>query len=239
VLKLGASETTYFLVGNATLLVLAACAWRSRSKDADLWLWALSGAVSIAVGLRFFGHYYLQLLPPLCLLATRPLIGRSKWVLGLVGAVVLASVAWLNLPDFRAPLSGTERTARDVAAYARAHTDRVSPILVWGNLPEAYWESDRPPASRFETTGFLTGLSGGRPPERVGMQFATPGAWDDFMTDLRRHPPALIFDLSPANVRNAKTTPPWAFPRFQSFLQLRYRAVDVIGGGVVVYSRVA
>ena len=49
-------------------------------RDTDLWLWAISAAVSVAVGLRFFGHYYLQLAPPLALLAAGALVhGSRKW----------------------------------------------------------------------------------------------------------------------------------------------------------------
>ena len=37
-----------------------------------------SAAVSVAVGLRFFGHYYLQLVPPLALLAAGALARGSR-----------------------------------------------------------------------------------------------------------------------------------------------------------------
>ena len=44
-------------------------AWRERKTlgrdDVDLWLWLLSATISVALGLRFFGHYYIQVLPPL------------------------------------------------------------------------------------------------------------------------------------------------------------------------------
>ena len=98
-----------------------------------------------------------------------------------------------------------------------------------------YWKSDRPPATRFETTGFLTGLSGGRPPSRVGMQYAAPEAWDDFDADLRTHPPELIFNLSPADIRNAKYFPPAKFPRFGNYLARDYRQVATVDG-VPVYA---
>ena len=37
--------------------------------DIDLWLWVASGLAAWAAGLRFFGHYWLQVVPPLVLLA--------------------------------------------------------------------------------------------------------------------------------------------------------------------------
>ena len=84
------------------VVVLAALAWRHRREDADLWLWTLSGFVAVLAGLRFFPHYYLQLLPPLCILATRtlttwPLFTR-RWVLHAPETrLVLAGTTWYYL----------------------------------------------------------------------------------------------------------------------------------------------
>ena len=73
---------------NLPLLWKIPSAWRDRKlvaldgeRDTDLWLWTLSAAVSVAVGLRFFGHYYMQLIPPLVLLAAGAL-SRGSVVLG-------------------------------------------------------------------------------------------------------------------------------------------------------------
>jgi hypothetical protein len=67
------------------------------------------------------------------------------------------------------------------------------------------------------------------------MRFATPGAWDDFDADLRDHPPALVFDLAPADIRNAKYASPADFPRFGNYLHRRYRVVGRVDG-VTVYA---
>ena len=48
--------------------------------DTDLWLWALSAAVAVAFGFRFFGHYYLQLVPPVTLLAAGALARSARWM---------------------------------------------------------------------------------------------------------------------------------------------------------------
>ena len=72
---------------NLPLLWKVPSAWGHRAlraldgeRDTDLWLWLLSAAVSVAVGLRFFGHYYMQLAPPLALLAAGALVrGSRKW----------------------------------------------------------------------------------------------------------------------------------------------------------------
>ena len=226
--RLGLLQTGLFLVAHVAVIVLAAFAWPRRRENADLWLWVVSGSVAVLSGLRFFGHYYLEVLPPLCLLACRPLLGASRRVV--VGAAVLiaVSVACFALPTFDPTRSRTQQISVDLAAYARAHTARDDRILVWGHLPEVYWRSDRRPATRFGTTGFLTGQSGGRPPSRAGMEYAAPGAWADFDADLHTHPPALVFDLAPADIRNARYAPPADFPRFGRYLQRSYRRVATV-----------
>jgi 4-amino-4-deoxy-L-arabinose transferase-like glycosyltransferase len=93
----GLARTGWFLFGCAALVVLLPTAWRRRRDDADLWLWLLSGAVAVLIGFRFFPHYYLQLLPPLALLATRGLASiaddRRRLVLPLVAALAVVTTA--------------------------------------------------------------------------------------------------------------------------------------------------
>ena len=67
--------------------------------DIDLWLWVLVGLAAWAAGLRFFGHYWLQVVPPLALLAV-PVVARwtgraRRWPIA--GVVVPAAVAWALL----------------------------------------------------------------------------------------------------------------------------------------------
>ena len=85
-------------------------AWRAWRLDLDLWLWLAVGLVSVVAGFRFFGHYWLQALPPAVLLATPVAIRLSRrlrpWAVGLtalpaVVCVVFAFVpgAFRTLPD--------------------------------------------------------------------------------------------------------------------------------------------
>ncbi len=233
--SLGAHQTEWFLAGHAVVVVLAALAWRYRREDTDLWLWTLSGFVAVLAGLRFFPHYYLQLLPPLCLLATRTLtswhVFTRRWVLAGI-ALVLVGTTWYYLAQAFPRTNNRDATiASDVAQYVHDHTGSKNRVLVWGHSPEVYWASDRLPATRFLTTGFLTGASGGRPPDRVGMQYATPGAWTQFLDDLRKHPPTAIVDMSEANQRNARFYPPRRFLPFERYLASgHWRRVAVVDG---------
>ena len=85
---------------NLPLLWKIPSAWGHRKlraldgeRDTDLWLWVLSAAVSVAVGLRFFGHYYMQLAPPLALLAAGALVrGSRKWATRTVAFALVIGV---------------------------------------------------------------------------------------------------------------------------------------------------
>src|SRR5581483_5668841 len=63
-----AQAIAVFLAGHVVLCWLVARrGW--RRDELDLWLWLATGLVAVAAGFRFFGHYWLQVLPPMCLLA--------------------------------------------------------------------------------------------------------------------------------------------------------------------------
>src|SRR4029079_14244518 len=51
---------------------------RTPPTDWDLWLWVASGVAAWAAGVRFFGHYWLQALPPLVLLAVAVVIRWTR-----------------------------------------------------------------------------------------------------------------------------------------------------------------
>ena len=219
----GLARTGWFLFGSAALVLLLPWAWRHRRADLDLWLWVLSGVAAVLVGFRFFPHYYLQLLPPLALLATRALdsLGdeRRRRVVPVVAVLAVVTTACFVVPAFTQHDNRDTKIALDVATYVRTHTAPGARVLVWGQAPEVYWSSARLPATRFATTGFVTGVSGGRPPSRVGTQYAVPGAADLFYHDLRTTPPVLIADMSTADQRHSHFAPPSRFPRFAAFLR--------------------
>jgi len=242
VLALGARQTGWFLFGSTALVILLPWAWAHRREDADLWLWLLSGMVAVGAGLRFFPHYYLQLLPPLTLLAVRGLVSRPlnarPLILVAVAVLSIGTSLYFLEPAFAHGNSNDTRIALDVARYVRAHTKPSDRIMVWGQAPEVYWGSDRRPAIRFAATGFVTGTSGGRPLDHVGEQYAVPGAWDKVLSDLHRHPPVLVVDMSTADQRHASHYPPAHFPQFARFLdQGGWHQVALVDGAQILRPR--
>ncbi|WP_431962707.1 ArnT family glycosyltransferase [Actinacidiphila sp. bgisy160] len=194
-------------LGNAAILTAAGAglvlpavrlaARRRAAATAELWIWLGAAAVAVVAGFQFYGHYYLQLLPPLTLVGVAalrrlPARGPARRVAA-VWTVLAAAVCtgW----GFAAPRAELGH-ARTVAAAIRAHTDADETVLVWGMHPEQYWFAGRAPAGRFLTAGFLTNFSGGRGGARVGEEYAVPGAWADFRREFSTAPPAVVVDDS-------------------------------------------
>ncbi|MGD6755058.1 ArnT family glycosyltransferase [Streptomyces sp. BH105] len=167
----------------------------ARTGCGDLWLWLASSSVAVATGFHFFGHYYLQLTPPIALLGTlalhilpRPHLHRTLLASTCVAALFLS---WGLLAP-RTELTHAQR----LASAVREHTSPDERALIWGMHPETYWLSQRAPASRFLTAGLLTNFSGGRDGGKVGERYGVPGGWPTFRAELRSHPPAVIVDDS-------------------------------------------
>jgi 4-amino-4-deoxy-L-arabinose transferase-like glycosyltransferase len=224
-------------LGNAGILaaacagLLAAVARAPRAAPADLWLWLAASTGAVLTGFHFFGHYYLQLLPPLALLATaalRTLPRAHERTAVLVSACACALFLTWGLAAPRAELAHVQRVA-DAAARRTAPGD---PVLIWGMHPETYWLAGRAPASRYLTAGLLTNYSGGRDGSRVGERYAVDGAWPVLRRELAARAPALIVDDS-----RGKPYAPARMPTLRRLLTDRYRLVGTVDGAVL-YARI-
>ncbi len=223
-----------FIGLNLAIIGLAALAVRSWRTDADVWLWLVSAIIGVSSGTRFFGHYYWQLLPPLCVLAARgsTVLGERWTKLGIGVAALTGAGAAFAAAAFR--LGGPSNDYQALASYAREHTTPDERIFVWGHEPSVFWAADRLPASRIITTGFLTGHTAVRPAGFDGMDRAVPGIWDDVMADLTANPPAVFFNTEPNDPSASAHYPIRDYPPMEQFLDEHYELVSVIGN-VSVY----
>ncbi|HET7500629.1 MAG TPA: glycosyltransferase family 39 protein [Kofleriaceae bacterium] len=231
-------------VASSLLVWLAGCARLGRLRAAGaaervVWVWfALSLASSFAGG-HFFGHYFIQPLAPLTVLAALeidrrlgdPSGERSRpWLArGVAALTVVPAIAFFvfNLvfepitesfgapdPDFRGPV-----------AWVRDHTRPSDRIFVWGMFAPMYVLSDRLPASRF--VGFMRGAERNKnvPPE-VGWDTG-PEVWPALADDFARHPPAVVVDTSTADYMSFGNYPIARFPEVAALLR-GYRVAAVV-----------
>lgn len=240
----GIMHTLAFL-GACLPLVLGAAWSRFEGKRTEgmafLGLLAAS-AIGTASGARFYPHYYIQLIPPLALLAApcyaQLWCGRTLpplWLLrpGLTRAWLALTVIgfsishWLGL----APLRATSETGRYLAEHSAAHER----IFVWGQAPRIYCEAQRRPACRFVVTFPLTGYVFGWSARSISSidtsAWIVPGAWARLAEDFARHPPAFVVDVQ-VPAKNAHY-PVKDFPILARLLAEDYHPIMRTAEGVI------
>jgi 4-amino-4-deoxy-L-arabinose transferase-like glycosyltransferase len=211
--------------------------WKARREladdgdaNTDLWLWLVSSALSVAIGLRFFGHYYLQLVPPLVLLAAIALSRASQRAVQVTIAFALVTGVLFSAAGYFLKPFGPEPQYQPVARYLATHTDTDDFVQVWGNVPEIYWASGTRPATRFIATNSL--LAQNEPGRSAPTTSSKPDrlVWKWFYRDLSEHPPRYIVDTAPAQVRSADRSPISDFPRFERYVHDQYHLARIIDG---------
>jgi Dolichyl-phosphate-mannose-protein mannosyltransferase len=221
-------------LGNAAILSAAALGllvplarrWRRVREDADLWIWFGSSGLGVITGFHFFGHYYLQLIPPLVLLGVGAVAkGAARWKPVLVYSFA-AGAAFVAL-GFLWPHQPLQH-AESVAAEVTKDTKPQDSVLVWGMHPEMYWLADRKPATRYLTAGLLTNYSGGRAPENVGVADGMANAWKTFDAEMSEQLPEVVVDDS----GSAPYAPRYIAP-MRALLAAHYQRVGTDGTTVI------
>ena len=142
-----------YLAGLA-LLVLAAA--RRRADDLFLAAWLLGGAGGVVAAKSFYDHYFLQILPVLCVtlgvLFAR--LKRTAWVRA--GFVVAA----LALPFWAAKTAIGHILAPDIPAeIGAALKDQPGSLYVFDTQPIIYALAGKTPPTRFVLPSELIGRS--------------------------------------------------------------------------------
>lgn len=214
-------------------------------------LWFLAAYFGASYSGRNFGHYFIQILAPTCLItalllrelwlrAAAPAGSTMGWVIlrrGLLVALVLVGLA-LPLHRFHGdmavvrlgdppPRSGPQG---ELVEYLKQTTTPEDRVFVWGYNPEIYVLSGRRPATRYSNTNYLTGML---PWEnhRRGVdtsEHIVPGSWDILLAELDAQPPAVIVDTSVGNHRSYRKYPVKKFPRLETYLEQHYRLETTI-----------
>src|SRR5438477_1793678 len=239
-----------------TLTFLGAClplvtgAIMACRADAEIWterraertaLFGLlaASAIGAAAGARFYPHYYVQLIPPLALLAA-PYYARlwsrtiqpPHWLLR-----PEVTYAWLGLTVIAFSIEhwkglAPRRVPSEAGRYLSTHSSADARIFVWGQTSEIYLDARRRPASRYITTFPLTGyIFGGPIPGFDTRSRILPGAWTNLEQDFARHPPTYIVDVQ-ADPKTAQD-PVMNFPILAKLLAERYEPVAHTAEGVI------
>jgi 4-amino-4-deoxy-L-arabinose transferase-like glycosyltransferase len=231
--------------------ILAGFRTRAESPESQfsffILLWFAGSLCATVIGSRMFGHYFIQLLPPLSLIAAvsagrcseiksekrRRIWSYAIFVLTLLPGIIFTAMAlsfeaatdtWGEIkPDFR-----------PAAAYIKAHTGPEDRIFVWGWFTPVYVYSERTPATRFVNTHMHTGYKKGKDPnekDRADITwYAIPEVWPMLRRDLQSHPPELIVDTSPGNYHDFGRYPIKDYAVLRTFIHNCCRLETSIAG---------
>jgi 4-amino-4-deoxy-L-arabinose transferase-like glycosyltransferase len=215
---------------------------RTAERTALLGLLAAS-AIGAAAGARFYPHYYVQLIPPLVLLAApyyarlwSQMIRPPYWFLrsGVTYAWLALTITVFSIKHWTG--LAPRRVPSEAGRYLFTHSSLADRIFIWGQTPEIYLDAHRRPASRYITTFPLTGyVFGGPIPGFDTRSRILPGAWTTLEQDFARHPPIYIVDVQP-DPKSAQY-PVKNFPILAKLLAERYQPVAHTAEGVIYRMR--
>jgi 4-amino-4-deoxy-L-arabinose transferase-like glycosyltransferase len=215
--------------------------WAGRTPERTALLGLLAAsAIGAAAGARFYPHYYVQLIPPLALLAA-PYYARlwfgtiqpRYWLLRpnvtytwLALTIIAFSIAhWAG--------SAQRRVPSEAGRYLLTHSAPADRIFVWGQSSQIYLDAHRRPACRYITTFPLTGLVFGGPIPGFDTRYRImPGAWTTLEQDFEKHSPAYIVDLCS---EPGALYPVRDFPILAKLLAERYQQVARTAEGVIYH----
>ena len=218
--------------------------WTGKMAERTALLGLLvASAIGAAAGARFYPHYYVQLIPPLALLAA-PYYARvwsrtiqpRHWFLQ---ARVI--YAWLALTIIAFSFKhwtglASRRVRSEAGQYLLAHSEPADRIFVWGQREDIYLDAHRRPACRYITTFPLTGyVFGGPIPGYDTRSRILPGAWSMLEQDFNSHPPTYIVDVNPGP--KSAYYPVKDFPILAKLLAERYQPVAHTADGVIYRMR--
>ncbi|MEW6130038.1 MAG: glycosyltransferase family 39 protein [Acidobacteriota bacterium] len=266
-LKFMVGRTLGYIFFNLTLWALAACTIRRVIKRKDnrksfqpsfavnpegvIGLWALASWSGAFTGGRFFGHYFIQMLPALAILAA----GSGEWLIEqvknpgrkrrallatglllfffIIGLVRMhnrtAILAYETLTGTRTRLSeawGMTVRERETAIVAKRLRERLNAgdrLYIWDYALDVYWRSGCRPASRYLQPYYLTGnfTDSNLDVAETNQNFYSP-AHAQFIEDLKRHRPRIILDLSDTFLR-------LPFREITDFIKTHYERDTEIG----------
>lgn len=239
---------------SAGLLFMAVMGWRiARDEggptESGLWrcvaaIWFAAALTGVAAGGRFYLHYYLQLLPPLCLLAAHG-AGRMaaarpphRTMCLAAGLVLLPLAGWwvvnANPARFHPQRVAADAAYRAIADVVAERSDPSESIFIWGNSPEIYYYSGRRMGTRFAFCNYLSGKIWGTPADQPGgvidPTLIVEPAWQMLFSDLDLRRPSLIVDAAAAGLDRWQGHEIAVYPRLAAVVASRYRRVANVAG---------
>ena len=149
------------------LCVTAFVTWRKQLVKPGWMLIYIAFFLDLAgvfLGGKFHGHYWIQLIPVLSLLAIPGYLSLPKnWIKYVVGALLVLALSFhlfsTGKQIYKKYVLRTPDTYKLVGYYVRARTTKTDRIYVNGVNPQVYFHANRPIVWNVETDNILNRLS--------------------------------------------------------------------------------
>ncbi len=198
--------------------------------------------LGISVGGRFYGHYFLQLVPGAALLAAsfwhdvRVTARARRWVATLMVMAVVGFGAntWAR-GLLKRNFPSQDAQAVMMATWIRSHTQSEDKVFVWGYFNPIYYLANRLPATRFVNP---SPVIGDFDPLHVPRDFeARPHVRADdgevLVGDLIARRCALIVDTAPSDLHGWSRFPLDVVPSLAQHVRSSYKEVARVAGAVM------
>jgi hypothetical protein len=234
-------------------LLVCAPLWVGWRRSGPLWesphqrglvrallLWSIPPAL---LGLRFFPHYFIQMLWPLALAAAPwaaeqawpPRTRLARWAAAHTAVAALGFALANGILYYATGVyEETRPVYRRVAERLRADPCfDTATLFVWGYAPILYYEADRPAASRFvmpqaTLTGYVAGNRGSASGLVDTRHLVRAEHWAWLMADLTRNRATFVLDTAAAGLHRWRY-PMWDFP-LGAYVRERYERIDAVDG---------
>jgi hypothetical protein len=204
--------------------------------------------IPLSLGGRFYNHYYLQLVPPLCLLAAapaaalwrarrrlRPALRRALVAAVLAPVVTIQTVHVVRGLAHQYPSQEPHTLA--LAAWLRDHTRADERIVVYGHFTPIYQQARRLPGTPYIHTSELFGNVDAMelPALFDAARMRSPADEAAFIADLEARRAPWLIDTSPANIKQWAKLPLAALPSLARYVAKHFRSIATPGGAVVYH----
>jgi hypothetical protein len=200
----------------------------SLAKRADpfviaLWLtW-----IPVAMGGRFYEHYYLQFAPFLAVVAAP----RASLKRALLWVPALVAVAYFFVHRY----PSQEPKLREVAQFLRQRTRPDEQLFVWGHSSPIYYFAERRPGTRYATCSVHVGNfdPAQLPPGFDARDFVSERDVEATLVDLEQNKPAIFVDLAPSGIHNWDKLPLSTVPALDRYIHDHYAQFGTAAGAAI------
>ncbi|HEX3745436.1 MAG TPA: glycosyltransferase family 39 protein [Bryobacteraceae bacterium] len=240
----GLHRTADWLGFHAALAIGAAVFWWENRKRERYWMaaWLALSLAGVALGARFFPRYFLQILPPMVLLASFTFARRRTLVYVAAAVLIVPAVRFgpryatlahdllAGRPHQWADIA-LDRDSRAAAEIVSARKKPGDTLFVWGYRPGIFVYTRMPVASRFWDSQPLTGVPADRHLHQTSAVLPEQAA-ENRRAFAGTRPAFFVDSLSEENPRLAVDT----YPELREWLT-HYEVVGRTGMSVIYQAR--